>query len=260
MSSKLEKPKYGMYLGDRYIFVLAIFTGCGYFNFLMGFFVRKIIWKLILWISGVGLLILFFWPMVGIIINYTMWKRKKINYQEFLAKFKSPKILDCGCGTGKHAIQIAKEIICNGSKLIGIDIYDPRAITGNSLECVQRNAIIEGVDDRTEFLEGSVITIPFADEQFDIVTCMGVLFELRDEYKRNRAFQEIFRVLKNDGIFFMTAVVRENSIPFTGIFSLALKTKQYWKKLIKTHRFQVIKSYTRLKNIVIIAKKRLLKL
>ncbi|MHA1386532.1 MAG: class I SAM-dependent methyltransferase [Candidatus Helarchaeota archaeon] len=250
-----EEPEYGVYIGDRYIWVLAIFTGWGYFNFIMGFFAKKFRWKIILWASGITLLILFFWPLVGLIINYSISHKKKINYQDFLAEFKTPQILDCGCGTGKHAIQIAKEMPDGGGLLIGIDIFDPRAITGNSLERIQRNAKIEGVDGKTKFLESSITRIPFNDESFDIVTCMGVLFELHDENKRIKAFKEIFRVLKKDGIFFMTSIVRKNAIPFSGVFAFACRTKEYWKKQLKKHNFRVIKSYTRLKNVVILAKK-----
>jgi ubiquinone/menaquinone biosynthesis C-methylase UbiE len=43
---------------------------------------------------------------------------------------------------------------------------------------VYKKAEIKGASNRNELMVGSVTDIPFDDEAFDVVTCMGVIHEI----------------------------------------------------------------------------------
>jgi len=252
-SQNKERPNYGVYIPYSFIIFSGLIGGTGLFLIIIGFFFEYII-NILLWIIGTLLSIIFLWPSIGLLITNIHTNRQELIRHEFLNGFEAPQILDCGCGTGRHSIQIAKQMP-KGSFLTGIDVYDPRVLTGNSLERVQKNAKLEGVAEKTKFLIGSVIDIPFDNELFDIVICMTVLHELRDKKDRKRVFQEIYRVIKPNGIFFMTEINKKASILSSGLTAFAFRTKGYWENQLKINGFKLIKTSNRGKIIEFIAKK-----
>lgn len=99
-----------------------------------------------------------------------------------LKNIRGKKVLDLGCGTGRHTKILKKR----GAKVWGIDI-SPRM-----LEIAKRE--IKGVD----FKVGSVYKLPYKPKFFDIVfagLCVSYFENL------DKAFKEINRVLKRNGIF-----------------------------------------------------------
>lgn len=235
-----EKPEYGLYVGYSVIAFFILVGLGGIILFVFGFFVDYYLNRL-LWSIGILLLIVFLWPGIGFlfIANRSMYKQETLNIS-FLQDFHEAQILDCGCGTGRHAIPLAKQMT-KSSFLTGIDIYDEKSISINSLERVQKNAEIEGVADRTKFMAGSVTDIPFDNETFDIVTCMGVIHELRNENERTKAFQEIYRVLKSDGAFYFRELKRISLFLGMGIFALlAFKSEAYWENELIKNKFKII--------------------
>ena len=76
--------------------------------------------------------------------------------------------MDVGCGLGKMTIGVAKHL--STGKIIGIDIWSKVEIPGNSPEHAYANAQIEGVGGKVEFETGNVLSIPFPDNSFDVVT------------------------------------------------------------------------------------------
>src|ERR687895_871355 len=80
-------------------------------------------------------------------------KKHMMKYMKFLRKGSSLKMLDVGCGQGYHVRDAIEE---------GIDAYGIE-ISTYALE----NALAE-VKDRISF--GSITEIPFADEEFDVMT------------------------------------------------------------------------------------------
>jgi ubiquinone/menaquinone biosynthesis C-methylase UbiE len=249
-----EKPNYGIYVGYSIIISFLVLGVIGLLLFILGFYV-SFYFNIIMWIIGVILVILFFWPRIGMsLTNLAAHKQDKINF-DFVKKFKKVQILDCGCGTGRHAIPLAKHID-KGSFLTGIDIFDPKSISGNSLKRVQKNAEIEGVSDKTKFTPGSVTDIPFGNESFDIVTCMGVIHHLSKEEDRVKAFEEIGRVLKPNGVFYFRELNRFANMPFMGIWGLfSLKNSYYWKKEIEKHNFHIEKMYKEKNTTIFLVKK-----
>ncbi len=59
------------------------------------------------------------------------------------------KVLDAGCGRGLMSIGIAKRL--KTGKVTGIDVWDPRVISGNSLESARANAKAEGVGEKIRY-------------------------------------------------------------------------------------------------------------
>jgi len=99
-----------------------------------------------------------------------------------LKNVKGKKVLDLGCGTGRHTIILKKR----GAKVWGLDL-SPKMLEIAKTE-------IKGVD----FKVGTVYNLPYKSNFFDIVVS-GLVVEYFNDI--DKAFKEIHRVLKKDGIF-----------------------------------------------------------
>jgi ubiquinone/menaquinone biosynthesis C-methylase UbiE len=104
----------------------------------------------------------------------------------FLKNVKRKRILDLGCGTGIYAKILKKR----GAIIQGIDI-SPKMI-----EIAKAN--VKGV----EFRVGTVYNLPYKSKSFDIVVASLVVHYFAD---LNKAFKEVRRVLKDDGLFIFSS-------------------------------------------------------
>jgi ubiquinone/menaquinone biosynthesis C-methylase UbiE len=149
-------------------------------------------------------------------------------------------VLDVGCGLGKLAIGIAKNL--KTGRVVGIDIWDKKEIPGNSSEKAYENAAIEGVKDKVEFRYGNVLEIPFPDQTFDLVTCGSVLNNLRDEKEKVKALREIHRVLKPRGKFLLIEPLRNirGLFLFTIFGFWKLLSRERWEKLLQDQGFDTV--------------------
>ena len=105
------------------------------------------------------------------------------------------KILDVGCGEGRHIFGAMDAQ--SGLNLFGVDMDIPSLEKSN-----------EGLDffremdfNLVKFLQGSIYNLPFQDNELDVVICSEVLEHLEDY---NKAIQEIHRVLKPGGYFLVS--------------------------------------------------------
>lgn len=117
------------------------------------------------------------------------WRKKLIERSGVSA---GDKVLDLCTGTGDIAIAFAKHdatIHC-----VGVDISD------KMLEVAAGKVEKLGLADRIELVEADAMSIPFADDSFDIV-CMG--FGLRNLPDAAGGIKEIARVLKKGGRVFV---------------------------------------------------------
>lgn len=241
--NKKMKAKYGWYAGN-------FITGFGIIGLsgLLLIFVGLIFsfpFTRVFFIAGLILSILFTWPAMGMIAMNLQIFSAKPDYS-YLMQFNAPRVLDCGCGTGRNAIALAKALP-PGGHLSGIDIYNS-IITGNSLETVERNASIEKVDTISDFRHGSITDIPFDDNSFDIISVQSVLHEIHNSRDLNRALSEVKRVLKNNGLLIIGEwhSMTPRLILYTGflIFMMAtvvFKTKYFWRKIIQKAGMDIVK-------------------
>lgn len=107
------------------------------------------------------------------------------------------QVLDVGCGRGLLTVGSARRL--SNGKVIGVDVWQRGAITGNRAESVLENAQIEHVRDRVEVKEGDARALPFANETFDVVVSNFVVHEMNTRKEREIMMREVARVLKAGG-------------------------------------------------------------
>lgn len=125
-----------------------------------------------------------FWWYVGMHRNLLALLRK---YWDWTAN-PNPAVLDAGCGTGGILQKLANNFggKVHTSSAIGVDISD------------QAMRFCQARDLTKRVVQGSLTDLPFAREQFDIVTSFDVACHMPED---RPAFNEIGRVLRRGGIF-----------------------------------------------------------
>jgi len=125
-------------------------------------------------------------------------------------------------------VGVAKHL--NTGRVIGIDIWSKAEILGNSSERAYTNAQIEGVRDRIEFKTGNVLSIPFPDNSFDVVTSSSVINNLHSDSEKLKALEEVFRVLRSGGKFLLLEPLRDlwGFLTFTVLGVWMLLPKDRW--------------------------------
>ena len=116
---------------------------------------------------------------------------------EIFKKEKIKKILDLGCGTGRHSIFLAQ----NGFDVTASDI------SGRGLEVTKQKAKKNGL--RIETVCNDMREIPFKDETFDAVVCTWVSGHGTLEDMKKHA-SEMMRVVRNGGIVFVDYQSKED--------------------------------------------------
>ncbi len=109
---------------------------------------------------------------------------------ELLGIQPGDRVLDAGCGTGRHACEIFRTL---GADVVGVDLNrdDLRtaAFTLGSMEALTGGSWM--------ISQADVTRLPFRDEAFDVVICSEVL----EHVPENRAaVSELVRVLKREGV------------------------------------------------------------
>lgn len=95
-------------------------------------------------------------------------------------------ILDVGCGNGKY-LNVREDCVMHAC--------DPCSALVDIAAAKRPDAHVT---------IGNVLDLPYDDSTFDAVICIAVLHHLSTPEKRNRAFQEIARVLRPKGRAFIT--------------------------------------------------------
>ncbi|WP_179079162.1 class I SAM-dependent methyltransferase [Streptomyces rectiverticillatus] len=98
------------------------------------------------------------------------------------------KVLDVGSGVGGPALNIAG---ASGAHVTGLDITPVR------VEHARRRACDLGLQERTAFVEGDAMHMPFEDASFDVVYAVEAICHTAD---KDRSHAEIARVLKPGGL------------------------------------------------------------
>ncbi len=117
-------------------------------------------------------------------------KRKLI---PLLGEINNKKILDVGAGTGRISIQLAK----HGGHVTSVDISSEML---NVLKNKAKHLSIET-------LVGDAESLPCTDSSFDIVVAAFLIVHLKNP---KHFFNEVYRVLKDGGIFLVTNINQKN--------------------------------------------------
>lgn len=107
------------------------------------------------------------------------------------------RVLDVGCGRGLLAIGAAKRL--KNGKVIGVDVWNPLDLSGNTPDAAKANVKIEGVADKVRIENGDALKLVYPDNHYDAVVSSLVLHNIPEQDARALAVREMVRVLKPGG-------------------------------------------------------------
>ncbi|MDP6155157.1 MAG: methyltransferase domain-containing protein [Candidatus Thermoplasmatota archaeon] len=156
-------------------------------------------------------------------------------------------LVDLGSGAGIDCFIASKKVGRYG-KVIGIDMTD------NMLEKASRNKELVASRlgfDNVEFRKGQIDNLPVADKTADLVISNCVINLAVD---KGKVFEEIHRVLKDEGLFCVSDIVASKDVPqhlkddkklWGECVSGALETSKYLQAATEAgfYGLQVLKSY-----------------
>lgn len=111
------------------------------------------------------------------------------------------RILDAGCGLGGTCRLLADEFDCN---VTGIDI------TEDYIRTAIRLSELTGLQHKNRFVHGSVLSLPFENDSFDVVFTQHVQMNIAD---KKTFYSEIARVLKKGGRFVYYDILSNDHLP-----------------------------------------------
>ncbi len=144
---------------------------------------------------------------------------------EYAGIKKGDHVLDLGSGAGNDCF-VARTFVGEEGKVTGLDFTDAM------LEKARINLEKTGFAN-IDFIKGDIENMPLPDHTFDVVISNCVLNLVPDKEK---AFREIYRILKPGGHFSISDVVLEGSLPielkeaaemYAGCVSGAVKKSVY---------------------------------
>ncbi len=234
-----EKPHYGYY-------ALPIFAAFAGAIIVAGLLVSIFLWRMV----GAFLVAFGLYMVVGYAISARSFKTNKpVRLPESLKLLLQlrgdEEVLDVGCGLGRTTISVAKELTTG--KVMGTDIWDKIEIPGNSPQRAYRNAQLEGVQEKVKFRTADVRELPFPDNSFDLVTASSVINNLKGEPDRLKALNEIYRVLRPGGRFFLLEPLLDlrTLLLYTPLAVFAFSSKEVWLDLLGKTEFVNLKNASR---------------
>ncbi|HEY0762861.1 MAG TPA: class I SAM-dependent methyltransferase [Pyrinomonadaceae bacterium] len=115
--------------------------------------------------------------------------QKQLTHDKFDVKRRVERVLDLGCGNGRHAMYFARQ----GFSAAGIDVSE------QAIEWAKDWASREGLE--IDFRVGDIENLPFDDSTVDVVVSHGVLDHVHMSTAR-KAATEVRRVLGPGGLFY----------------------------------------------------------
>lgn len=267
---KSKKPNYGFYYFKPYMLMLVTFVVIGLGMLLVGKTIdRSPIQFIGVAIVAYGILTTLGWALARYVIpgNRIEFAKKVIASLNLKG---DELILDVGAGRGLYTIELAKML--KKGKVIGIDLWNEKEIpnsiyhhklsqpTGNTIYNALKNAEVEGVSEKIQFLNMDANNLQFGINSFDIAVCGFVIGHLR-EHGFN-VLQEIKRTLKPGGRLILIDNFRDITYLLLSTFHLFVLsylrgakakrlTKENWITNIKSAGFNIRRCEAR-KSIIVV--------
>lgn len=152
----------------------------------------------------------FIWPGVSFIgagfLFLLYVKVGKFRHRDFMLGMHAwrggEQMLDVGCGRGLLLAGAAKRIaqLHGSGHATGIDIWSNTDMAANSAVATERNLELEGVRPLCTLVSKPAQEMPFGDGSFDVVVSNLCLHNIYDRGTRQRAVEQIARVLRPGGV------------------------------------------------------------
>lgn len=115
----------------------------------------------------------------------------------YLSKYKNPKIIDIGAGTGKYSIELSNE---------GYDV--------TAVELVKHNLrVIEEKNRNIKTIQGNAINLKkIKDNSYDITILFGPMYHLISIEEKVKALSEAKRITKKNGLIFISYCMNEYAV------------------------------------------------
>ena len=136
------------------------------------------------------------------------WRKKSL---KLLAASQPKNILDVATGTADFAIAALK---LHPEKIVGIDISDGMLAIG------RKKLLKKKLQNQVELLNADSENMPFADGQFDAVTCG---FGVRNFENLGKGINEIYRVLSPQGVCAVLEFSKPQKAPFKQLYQFYFK-------------------------------------
>lgn len=144
-----------------------------------------------------------FAPHEEVVRFVSKYIKKRIGYDDFITIYPTsdkPKILDLGCGIGRHVIFASKM----GLDGYGIDLSEHAIATARDW------ADRENVPTEGRVVQGDITSLPWDNGTFQFVISHGVLDSMYFAIAQ-KAVKEVHRVLEQDGLFYCDLVSGDDS-------------------------------------------------
>lgn len=128
------------------------------------------------------------------IVEYTTSMKYILKY---LKKYSNPKIIDIGAGTGRYSIALAN---------LGYDV--------TAIELVKHNLMtLKSKSNKVKAYLGNALDLSkFKDNTFDIILLFGPMYHLIKEEDKIKCLLEAKRILKNNGLIFISYYMNDYAI------------------------------------------------
>jgi len=163
------------------------------------------------WISGLGFVVAAYGLFMAAYMTYgsrigkLRTREKLLDLASALRPWNgSEVVLDVGCGRGLMLVGAARRL--KTGQAVGIDLWRAEDQADNSPEAAQVNAYREGVSDRIRIDTGDARQLPYPDGSFDAVLSHWVVHNLPDANDRQRALDEMLRVLRPGGVLVLADI------------------------------------------------------
>ena len=203
MNEPLQKPRYGNWVSTDLLkrmvtlFVVIALADASLWMFVFGWYAMKAVLTLLALLCVLATVYFLLARKLFDAEGGDIQSRVLDELLRRVAWDGTGEALDVGCGSGALTIRIAKKY--PESRVTGIDYW------GNGWsyckEQCEKNAYLEGVEQRLTFRQASASALPFADDSFDLAVSNLTFHEVKDSASKLDVVREALRVVKPGGSF-----------------------------------------------------------